>query len=302
MLNLYLLVFTTKTVDMIQRLQMSKAEQGVLILALGHRMYVEKAFNLALSIRATSPSMHVTLVHSNNISELSVEQRFIFNKLIECDSAYYTLDDGTKSFIKAKLYLDKITPYKKTIFLDADMVVSPYKTIDTLFEQLNGQEFVMICRGEDRDFSQWVDAEEVCKSYNIEKYYDCSSEFMYFESTDIFEDARIIHDEITDGKIWFRKFANGIPDEPPIIIAMLRKFGKPFQVPFKPSYWQPVEKDLKTPELWNDFYLLSMGGKVNDVRVVKVYNNIVKWYSDKIGVTSFKHTDKQAILAERKTM
>lgn len=287
---------------MIQRIQMTKTEQGVLIIALGHRMYVEKAFNLALSIRATSPSMNITLVHSNNLSELSAQQRFIFNQLIECKSEYYTLEDGTKSYIKAKLYLDKITPYKRTLFLDADMIMSPYKKLDTLFEQLSGKEFVMICRGEDKDFSQWVDAEEVCKNYNIEKYYDCSSELMYFESTDIFEDARIIHQEITQGKIWFRKFANGVPDEPPIIIAMLQKFGVPDQVPFKPTYWQPVEKTMKDIEIWNNFYLLSMGGKVNDVRVVKVYNNIVKWYSDNVGVTIFKHTDKQAILAERKTM
>lgn len=287
---------------MIQRIQMTKTEQGVLIIALGHRMYVEKAFNLALSIRATSPSMNITLVHSNNLSELSAQQRFIFNQLIECKSEYYTLEDGTKSYIKAKLYLDKITPYKRTLFLDADMIMSPYKKLDTLFEQLSGKEFVMICRGEDKDFSQWVDAEEVCKNYNIEKYYDCSSELMYFESTDIFEDARIIHEEITQGKIWFRKFANGVPDEPPIIIAMLQKFGVPDQVPFKPTYWQPVEKTMKDIEIWNNFYLLSMGGKVNDVRVVKVYNNIVKWYSDNVGVTIFKHTDKQAILAERKTM
>lgn len=287
---------------MIQKIQIGKTEQGVLILALGHRTYVEKAFNLALSIRATSPTMHITLVHSNNISELSAQQRFIFNKFIECKSEYYTLDDGTKSYIKAKLYLDKITPYKRTLFLDADMIMSPYKTLDTLFEQLSGKEFVMICRGEDKDFSQWVDAEEVCNNYNIQKYYDCSSELMYFESTDIFEDARIIHEEITNGKIWFRKFANGIPDEPPIIIAMLQKFGIPDQVPFKPSYWQPVEKHMKDIEIWNNYYLLSMGGKVNDVRIVKVYNNIVKWYSEHIGVTSFKHTDKQAILAERKTM
>lgn len=287
---------------MIQRIQMTKTEQGVLIIALGHRMYVEKAFNLALSIRATSPSMNITLVHSNNLSELSAQQRFIFNKLIECKSEYYTLEDGTKSYIKAKLYLDKITPYKRTLFLDADMIMSPYKNLETLFEQLNGKEFVMICRGEDKDFSQWVDAEEVCNNYNIQKYYDCSSELMYFESTDIFEDARIIHEEITQGKIWFRKFANGVPDEPPIIIAMLQKFGVPDQVPFKPTYWQPVEKTIKDLDIWNNFYLLSMGGKVNDVRVVKVYNNIVKWYSDNVGVTSFKHTDKQAILAERKTM
>ena len=112
---------------MIQRIQMTKTEQGVLIIALGHRMYVEKAFNLALSIRATSPSMNITLVHSNNLSELSAQQRFIFNKLIECKSEYYTLEDGTKSYIKAKLYLDKITPYKRTLYLDADMIMIPYK-------------------------------------------------------------------------------------------------------------------------------------------------------------------------------
>lgn len=140
---------------MIKKIEIGKTEQGVLILALGNRMYVEKAFNLALSIRATSPTLHITLVHSNNISELTVEQRFIFNKLIECNSDYYTLDDNTKSYIKAKLYLDKITPYKRTLFLDADMIMSPYKTLDTLFDQLKGKEFTMICRGEDKDFSQW---------------------------------------------------------------------------------------------------------------------------------------------------
>jgi hypothetical protein len=287
---------------MIKKINIGKSEHGVLILALGSRIYAEKAFNLALSIRATTSNLNITLVHSNNISELSPEQKFVFNKLIECDEAFYTLDDGSKSYIKAKLYLDRITPYKKTMFLDADMIVSPYKSLNNLFEEVNGQEFAMICRGEDKDFSQWVDAEEVCGNYGIEKYYDCSSEFMYFESTDIFEDARIIYQEITEGKIWFRKFANGVPDEPPIIIAMLQKFKQPFKIPFKPSYWHPVEKTMSSVQIWNNYYLLSMGGKVNTDNVVKIYDNIVKWYSSKMGIPAFKHTNKQAFIAERKTI
>jgi len=287
---------------MIKKIEIGKHDRGVLILALGNRMYVEKAFNLALSIKATSSNIHVTLVHTNNLSELSVEQRFIFNQLIECKSEYYTLEDGTKSYIKAKLFLDQITPYKKTLFLDADMIMSPYKSVNDLLTEFAGQEFAMICRGEDKDFSQWVDAEEVCKNYGIEKYYDCSSEVMYFESTDIFEKAREIYQEISEGKIWFRKFANGVPDEPPIIIAMLQKMKQPFKVPFKPSYWNPVEKPKKDIEIWNEFYFLSMGGKVNLDSIVRIYDNIVKWYSSKMGIPAFKHENKQRHLAERKTI
>lgn len=274
-------------------------EKGVLILSLGSDLYGRYAFNLALSIKHTSPDVHITVVHTNNLYRLTEKQLAIFDNLIECPGEYYM--SGNKiCYINAKLCLDKLTPYKKTLFLDADMIVSPYKSVESIFKKCANNPFVMVCRGIDVNVSEWINVEEMKEKFDLKKWYDCSSELMYFEETTVFEKARDIHELFLNGEFYFKNFAGGVPDEACIVPALLISYKKPKFVPFKPSYWEGVEnKFMKSEEIFNNFELLSIGGNSASKHVQNIYNLVIKWYGSKTGLATFTYENKMRI-QERK--
>lgn len=261
-------------------------KKGVVLLALGHPMYVNYALNLCVSLKFTSPGIKVTLIHSGNLSDLGAVEKFNFEKLIQCPESYYTTPQGGISYVQAKLYLDKLTPYDQTLFLDVDMIASPYKNIKTLFSQLEGKPFVIACRGKDSNTSDWVRPEEVKEEFGLAEYPDLSSEFMYFEKegSTVFEQARIVNEDLP-GRVWVRPFAAGIPDEPCFTIAMGQLGIEQYQVPFKPSYFSYVEPDQNSEQIWSGYYFLSMGGKEAKKSIVNMYSNIVKYYAMKTGIS-----------------
>lgn len=274
-------------------------DKGVLILALGSTTYVKYALNLAVSIRKTSPDIPVCLVHSDNLHILEPSQMFFFNRLIKCPTDYYTTD-GKISYIKAKLYLDKLTPYEKTLFIDADTIVSPYKSVKNIFNECEGNDFVMVCRGENKDSSEWVNRDEVMKAFEIETWYDCSSEVMYFEKTDVFSDARNINKAFENGSFYYRQFAGGVPDEASLVTAMLVNHGKPKKMPYKPTFWENAEKSFaKSETIFTTFELLSVGGNRVSKHIESIYNLLVKWYKSNTGVNTFTYESKLRLIERR---
>lgn len=274
-------------------------EKGVLILSLGSDLYGRYAFNLAMSIKHTSPSVHITVVHSNNLFRLTTKQLAVFDNMIECPGEYY-MQGNKQCFINAKLYLDLLTPYKKTLFIDADMLVSPYKSVESIFKKCDNNQFVMVCRGADSNASEWVNVDEMLDKFALKKWYDCSSEVMYFEETKVFEKAREIHQLYLNGEFYYKNFAGGVPDEACIVPAMLITTKKPKFVPFKPTYWEGIEnKFMKSEQIFNNFELLSIGGNTASKHVQNIYNLLIKWYSSKSGYAAFSYENKMRI-QERK--
>lgn len=274
-------------------------EKGILLLSLGNDLYARYAFNLALSIKHTSPDVHITLVHNNNLYKLTEKQLAVFDNLVECPSEYY-LQGNKQVYINVKLYLDQLTPYKKTLFLDADMIVSPYKSVESIFKKCEGNDFVMVCRGMDSNVSEWVNVEEMKEKFNLKKWFDCSSEVMYFEDTKIFEKARDIHQLYLNGEFYYKHFAGGVPDEACLVPALLMNNKKPKFVPFKPTYWEGVEnKFMKSEEIFNNFELMSIGGNTSSKHIIAIYNLVVKWLSSNTGQATFTYENKMRIL-ERK--
>jgi len=284
-------------------------EKGVLLIALGDpRVYAKYAYNLAVSIKQCSPETHITLLHDDNsLTHLSEMELFFFDKKIKCPVEYYT-HNGKIEYVKSKLFLNLITPYKKTIYFDVDMIFSPYKKMADLWLDMDGIKFTIACRGEsdtDAGQSAWVNLDEVVKYYGFKEWYDLSSEMIYFEACEltdtIFEQARGYYDQDV---LTVREFAGGKPDEPFICLAMLNNGIKPHTIPYKPSYWEYANGDLgayiKDQDLWNNYYLLSMGGRTPSPKIEKVYNNIVKYYGNNKGVTCYGAVHKGKYLKERK--
>jgi len=81
--------------------------------------YVEQAYALALSIKASqSKTTNVSIMTNNTVSE---EQRLVFDQIIEIPWITETPVSKYKAEHRWKLYY--VSPYEETIILDADMLL-----------------------------------------------------------------------------------------------------------------------------------------------------------------------------------
>jgi len=200
--------------------------KGILLLALGSPQYGRMAEALAQSIRFHS-DVPIALAHADGGLPSNTA---IFDELIEIPKEYY--ETWHKEYFRPKIWLDKLTPFKQTLFLDADVIWLPYKeaNIERLFDQLKDVDFAMPYRsksGLDKDGSDWCDLREIKKKYKFKNqtYYNVSSELIWFKKGDIIRSARRHYDTL---KVQLKHYVgNSIPDELPYSIALMQKDVKP---------------------------------------------------------------------------
>ncbi len=80
---------------------------------------------------------------------------------------------------------------------------------------------------------------------------------------------------------------------------MLNNGTRPHKIPYKPSYWEYANGAhggfIKDQDLWNNYYLLSLGGRSPSPKIESIYNNIIKYYARKKGVTPYEVTKKNGM-------
>lgn len=290
--------------------------KGVLILALGHAYYGRLAAQLAMSIKSNTPDISISVVKTaNSLNHCTAEYLKYFDNIIECPKEYYTNNKGFDDFIKCKIHIYDLTPYDKTIYLDADIIWLHNRNINDLFEELSEVEFTIQNRGafelgkgklEDKT-SWWCNVNDILPAYNIKDgiYYSLSSEFIYVKkATNVkkyFDKCKWVYDNI---KIKHTKFAGGIPDELIFSIAMILCDYYPHKTYYVPIYWEQAEKRrLIGAELSNLFYGFSLGGKIVGDREKKIYNDIVQKYCNQNGLKHyFQAKDKVQWLPDRQVI
>ena len=276
-------------------------EKGILIFALGHPYYGRYAYNLAITLKAIE-KVNIAVVHdSTSLSHLDDSQKSVFDTLIPCD---------LKPGCGAKLHAYELSPFEKTLLLDADMLWLPVHSPSELFNELNGIEFTGITEGSTDNPSShyffWAQIEEIRSKYEITGcVHQWRTEVIYFERSEkvesVFKDAVSIHDN--HGLSSVKEFAEGIPDELSINIAAAKHGVNPHKPNWQPSYWPQLYKNLipNVSTLYRDFYLLSAGGNLNTENVKQLYNTIVKAQAPKIGHTHcFPLQSKYSFLKERR--
>ena len=265
--------------------------KGVCIIAAGNPIYGQMAMNLAMSIKYSQPDVHITLLWQG-AGKNHVTQHIggFFDEEIEIPEEY-TKQNGMDSYLKAKMYLYDLSPYNKTIYLDADTIFFPKRNIGQLFDELNGTSFTIGNRGIS-DLSTdprliWSDLEEMRTVYGDVIIYNLSSEFMYFEKC---EESRLFFDvakaAFEDPGVSYVRFAGTVPDELAFQIAYIHTGEKPTKVPFLPFYWEPYEqKRLTLPQVQStDFYGYSIGGAILSKEMKQNYDDLVRFYSNKFGI------------------
>lgn len=279
-----------------------RQEKGILLVALANPYYGKMAYNLLISIKCKW-NIPVALVHDSiAVSHLNDEQLLTFDQRINCPLEYMMTGERIDPYY-AKLNLDKLTPFEKTLFLDADTVWNVHKNPEDLFAELNNVDFTVANRGYNSDFSMWVNVDEIKKQFELDRYLDCSSEIIYFSDNTVFEKAREVHAVAFQ----HRKINMCKPDEPCFAIA-LELLGKaPHRTPYKPSWWyyENPKTNISAAQIKNDYYVISAGGAFFDPLtkspMQRTYENYVGYAFNIIGETPFPLVMKSKVLPDRKS-
>jgi hypothetical protein len=287
--------------------------KGVIILALGHPYWGRWAYNLAMSLKFSTPEVNISLLYAGRGRDQIIDTT-LFDKFIEVPEKYYTTN-GRIEYVKAKTALYKLTPYKTTICLDADTIWINEKPIRDLFNELDGIDFTMANRSfmdleEERitdEFGVWASPNYIKKKFNFTKgrFYNLSSEMIYFKKDKkvgkLFSDAFKIYDKPLEHRI----FNGGMPDELPFTISMIKNDLYPHADNYVPFYWEAAQmppKRLTGGDL-KAFYAYSMGGHMAHPIMRKTYDNFVKFYSKHFNVMHpYLWTDKRAYMPERNNL
>jgi hypothetical protein len=264
------------------------------------------ALNLALSLRFTS-DVPIALAYSKGAITHINGHLDKFNKLIEVPEKYYT-KKGNTEYIKAKTHMYSLSPFDETLYLDADTIWLPKRSVDLVFKELENETLAIQCRGLvplDSDNlhkkSFWCDLKEYKEVYGGDYFYSLSSEFIYFkkkkETSKFFSDSVKIYDNL---KIKHTMFSGGIPDELVFNISMLQNNIKPSKVFYTPIYWEQAErKNMQPSQMHQEYYGYSVGGKISSTTEKKFYDNLSQFYGTQFGVHHFKLKDKMTYLPER---
>jgi len=291
----------------------TKESRGIIILALGHPYWGRWAYNLAMSIKFTSPDARITLLYAGD-GKSQIGDTSFFDRMIEVAPKYYTTG-GRIEYMKAKTALYKLTPYKETIYLDADTIWMNKKPIGQLFDQLESVNFTMANRSwmdlENQvipeEFGVWASPAHIKDHFRFKegRFYNLSSEMIYFKKDKkvgkLFSDAF----DLWDAPISHRQFNGGMPDELPFTISMIKNKIYPHEDNYKPFYWEAASRPPQRLEGGDlqAFYAYSMGGHMAHPIMSKTYNNMVKFYCKQFSVmTPYLWIDKRSWMPGRSTL
>ena len=270
------------------------------MIAVGHPYYSHMASNLAISIRYHNKAIPVAIaIDFEGFNLLEDWQKDLF-QVIEIPKKLLNGDPYS-----LKLHLDELTPFKKTLFLDVDMVWNNSKSINELFDELDGIEFTMGCRaklsGDDSTLSRWVDLKEMATAYKTDQFYDITSELIYFEGQpEVFAETRKAYKK---PKVKAAEFGAGLADEAFFMMALAKLGISPHKVPFEPTYWEPRYFPKQHSRAFIDtFYALSVGGAFTTSHIKKIYDSLMLHYFNSLGIAArpYQLQQKSRLFKERR--
>lgn len=270
---------------------MATIENGILLLALGHKYYLDMAINLAVSIKHNDNTAHITLITNMDVID------GIFDNIIKVESE--------SNNIRYKTMLYDLTPYKHTLYLDVDMIFIIDKKVSELFEVLKDDIFAIINQYKDNTciWAEPNDIRAITNNYidELPQYY---SELIYFrkckEMNAYFKEVKkAYNNNIIDCK----RFSDGIPDELAYIVASMKTGVFPQKSNWCPIFWHFRNKkdaNLQPYQLSKKYYAYSIGGNEIPVYVKANYNNLVTYYNREANVnTGYKGENKKHFLINR---
>lgn len=273
--------------------------KGVLIMALGHENYYHMAAVLAASIKVNDPGLPVCLLTTRAINPAHAD---LFDVIKTMPEKAITRN-GKLEYIKGKLFMYDLSPFKETIFLDADQVLIAGKKLSTLFTELADVDLTFSNTGL-AEVSIWADIAEVKKLYGSKPYWNYHSELVYFKKTAkvkaYFDAAKKVYqdDKIKSAE---RFSAATMADELAFQVAAMVTGMYPHRENWTPNFWYDRNGNLSRKYTYElDFTTYSIGGNSVPTAVKNNYNILAKHYFAKLGLLNpYRVIDKRYFLPER---
>lgn len=200
-------------------------QKGVVLLSVGSQGYAYMAFNLALSIKHLSPSLHITLCSDKHIEYIPKEWRDVFDDIIPLSEDSFTTNNRLDP-AKLKTHLVDYLPYKYNLYLDVDAIamsdLNPF--IDSLIDDGRDLICTVVDKGdtsnEDIAYSVWAKTSDIVDRFEIQK----SNQVLAIQSSWMFivknKKSKSILDKVKrEFQVGFdvsklkEKWGGGLPDE-----------------------------------------------------------------------------------------
>lgn len=154
--------------------QNSSESRGVLIVACGHWQYMRYAAALALSLKMNSKDgvkIAVATDNRDSLNHIGTGYRGLFEHIIDVPDEAVN-HSGRKQYQKAKTWIYDLSPFDKTLFLDADSLILPGQDVNKLFEEFEGLDFTihnhnsfdfgaMQYAHNSHQYTLWADAQQI---------------------------------------------------------------------------------------------------------------------------------------------
>ncbi|MDA0323700.1 MAG: hypothetical protein O2923_13455 [Verrucomicrobia bacterium] len=187
-------------------------DRGVLTFAQGKDVYFDMAVTFALSVRMTNPHLPLAVITDREDSVLNEYYDFIILHRDDCG-------DG---FVE-KMYVNHYTPFRRTLYLDADMLV--IKDIESTWDDLDGTPFVCLARKVMTEGYWYGDVASHCKVFDLEALPTLNAGLMYFEKCEscdrMLDEALAMVPDYDDRGL--KRNRDLIADEPLLAIVMHRR-------------------------------------------------------------------------------
>ena len=187
--------------------------RSVFTLATGNGVYLEYAFTLAMSF----------LLHHKNSSLrffLVTDMSFEKPQYLEKIEVILIEKESIAKGISSKLYLDKIAPSEKSLFIDSDCLC--FRNLESVFDYFDGHAVSVV--GFPILNTEWcgVLAEDICQKFNIKQIPRFNGGIYYIEkgekATKIYETARSL--EPYYDQLGFARHRGWCNEEPLVSVAI----------------------------------------------------------------------------------
>lgn len=263
---------------------------GLLLIAIGHELYAKFAYNCALSFFCSNPNIPITIVTEEScIGAIGAERikdlenigvSFVNVNTEEC------IIDGKKNYQLYKLRMPELSPYNKTLYLDADTIINNYKNIGDIFGKCTNIDFQPLCAavyhfGEKRlhghKYTHWGKIDEIVSYHKLVHpfFYQTQTSAICFDKTESVKDLyKIAYNIYLDKNIPSVKWAGGYPDEYCFNVA-LNVQKRNIMYPFTPIHGHNTNGEATAyPFVRDKFYGMQVAGVKFSPVVHKVYNNM----------------------------
>lgn len=291
-----------------------KNKRAIILLAAGHPMYGNWAYNLAISIHINAPKMPIILITDNDkrgISEINDLSEFYSIVNVYADDCKDIV--GMPDFIRAKTILYDVSKsyeeFDQFLFLDADTLILPGHYVSEFFDKCTGK-FAISCNGsglldEQKEYNtHWLKSSNVLKSYreftNM-RMYNVSSEVMVWKICDEMEEYwEAVKQFYDEPGVKFTKFGFGTPDEMAHTLALMKCNMTLDTDSWQPMFWEKAMRKIPNMTTVMNYIGFSCGGSQNKPDTMRFYNNTMQTYMNQRGIKHWwSMRNKRDFLPER---